>query len=103
MVERLRRRALKENRFDDANDAVVTRRLEVYERETRPMLEYYPAEKIVPIDAMQPQIRVLTQILNTVAPLKEAIDRQNTAVTSAPQQVTIQTPPPKVVTVPGTV
>src|SRR5262249_53135802 len=34
MVERLRRRALKENRFDDANDSVIQHRLEVYENET---------------------------------------------------------------------
>jgi len=100
MVERLRRRALKENRFDDANDAVVRKRLDVYERDTKPMLDYYPDEKIVPIDAMQPQIRVLTQILNTVAPLKEQIDKQAAAMMAQPQ-VTVQTPPPKVVAVPG--
>ena len=34
MVERLKRRALKENRIDDASDSVIKRRLEVYERET---------------------------------------------------------------------
>ena len=99
MVERLRRRALKENRFDDANDAVVRKRLDVYERDTKPMLDYYPDEKIVPIDAMQPQIRVLTQILNEVAPLKEQIDKQAAEMTA--QQVTVQTAPPKVVAVPG--
>src|SRR5687767_11546470 len=32
MVERLRRRALKENRLDDANDKVIQHRLEVYDR-----------------------------------------------------------------------
>jgi adenylate kinase len=74
MVERLRRRALKENRFDDANDAVISRRLEIYERETKPMLDFYPDEKIVEVDAMQSQIRVLTKILTVMAPLKEAID-----------------------------
>jgi adenylate kinase len=42
MVERLRRRALKENRIDDASDVVIKRRLEVYERETRPVLDFYP-------------------------------------------------------------
>ena len=52
MVERLRRRALRENRFDDANDAVIRRRLEIYERDTRPVLEYYPADKVVQVDAM---------------------------------------------------
>src|SRR4030095_10647055 len=51
MVERLRRRALKENRLDDANDKVIQHRLEVYEKETRPVLANYPAEKVAQVDA----------------------------------------------------
>ncbi|MBC7783954.1 MAG: nucleoside monophosphate kinase [Burkholderiales bacterium] len=79
MVERLRRRALRENRFDDANDAVIQRRLEVYERETRPILEFYSPEKIVSIDAMKSQIRVLTEILDILTPLKDKIDQSSVA------------------------
>jgi adenylate kinase len=74
MVERLRRRALKENRFDDANDKVIQRRLEVYENETRPLLSFYPPEKIVRIEAMQSQIRVLSELVKLLVPLKEAIE-----------------------------
>ncbi len=74
MVERLRRRALKENRFDDANDKVIQRRLEVYESETRPLLSFYPPEKIVRIEAMQSQIRVLSELVKLLVPLKEAIE-----------------------------
>lgn len=74
MVERLRRRALRENRFDDANDDVITRRLEVYERDTRPVLDFYPPEKIVRVDATQSQIRVLSEIVQVLVPLKEARD-----------------------------
>lgn len=74
MVERLRRRALRENRFDDANDAVIQRRLEVYERDTRPVLECYPAEKIAKVDATMSQIRVLSEIVKDLVPLKEYID-----------------------------
>lgn len=74
MVDRLRKRAVTEKRFDDADDVVIQRRLEIYERETAPVLEHYPAEKIVAIDAMQTQIRVLTQILQAVAPLRDALD-----------------------------
>jgi adenylate kinase len=70
MVERLRRRALRENRFDDANDSVIQHRLEVYEHETRPVLDYYPADKIVRIDATMSQIRVLSEILEVLVPLK---------------------------------
>jgi adenylate kinase len=74
MVERLKRRALKENRFDDANDAVIQHRLEVYEHETRPVLDYYAPEKVVRIDSTLSQIRVLSQILEVMVPIKEAHD-----------------------------
>ena len=74
MIERLRRRALKENRFDDANDKVIQNRLEVYERETKPVLEHYPAEKIARIDATMNQLNVLSAIIREVAPIKSDID-----------------------------
>src|SRR5437879_4312297 len=74
MVERLRRRALKENRFDDANDEVIHRRLMVYDVETKPVLDYYPESKIVRIDATMSQISVLSEIIRILVPLKEEID-----------------------------
>ena len=74
MVERLRRRALKENRFDDASDAVINKRMEVFGRETRPVLEMYPKDIIHRIDATMSQIRVLSEIIRILVPLKEAID-----------------------------
>jgi len=76
MVERLRRRALKENRFDDANDEVIHRRLVEYENKTRPVLDYYPKEKIHRVDATMSQIRVLSDILKVLVPVKEKIDVQ---------------------------
>ena len=74
MVERLRRRALKENRFDDANDEVIHRRLVAYENQTRPVLDYYPKEKIHEVDATMSQIRVLRDILEVLVPIKERHD-----------------------------
>jgi adenylate kinase len=74
MVERLRRRALKENRVDDASDEVINRRFDVYMKETNPVLDYYPDEKIVKIDAAQSQIRVLGEIIRVLVPLKESLD-----------------------------
>jgi adenylate kinase len=76
MVERLRRRALKENRFDDANESVIRKRLDVYEQETRPVLQHYPQDIIVRVDAMYSQIRVLSEILKVLVPLKETRDRE---------------------------
>jgi adenylate kinase len=77
MVERLRRRALKENRFDDASDEVIHRRLKVYETETRPVLAFYPPEKIIRIDATMSQISVLSELVKVLVPLKEEIDREH--------------------------
>jgi adenylate kinase len=74
MVERLRRRALKENRIDDANDKVIQHRLEVYERETHPVLSNYPADKVAQVDATMSQIKVLQKIIDVIAPIKSAID-----------------------------
>jgi adenylate kinase len=80
MVERLRRRALRENRIDDASDAVIRRRLEVYERETRPVLDFYSPDKIVRVDATMSQIRVLSEVIKTLVPLKESMDEDHRAI-----------------------
>jgi adenylate kinase len=69
MTERLRRRALKENRLDDARDDVIRRRLDVYEAETRPVLEYYPKDKIIQVDATLTQTDVLVSILTAIRPV----------------------------------
>lgn len=76
MVERIKRRALKENRVDDAKDDVIRHRMCVYDRDTMPLLEYYGEDKIVEIDATMSQIRVLRSIIDVLVPLKEKLDRQ---------------------------
>jgi adenylate kinase len=81
MIERLRRRALRENRFDDASDTVIRKRLETYERDTRPVLGYYPPEKIIRVEATMSQIRVLSKLVEFLVPLKEAHDQARAAST----------------------
>jgi adenylate kinase len=71
MIKRLRRRALKENRSDDAREDVIRRRWEVYEQETRPVLDYYPSEIIRTVDAIGSPARVLEHVLEAVAPVQE--------------------------------
>src|SRR5260370_16700167 len=41
LVERLQRRALKENRLDDANMDVIRKRLKIYTKKTNPFLQFY--------------------------------------------------------------
>ena len=74
MVRRLRGRALKENRVDDADEKVIRNRFAVYEKETRPVLDFYPQEKIANVDALQTPIHVLGDILTILTPLRDAID-----------------------------
>ncbi|MBU3664523.1 MAG: nucleoside monophosphate kinase [Chthoniobacterales bacterium] len=63
LVERLKRRALRDNRFDDANEEVIRHRLETYDNESRPLLEYYGPDRILHIDATQSPVDVLASIL----------------------------------------
>ncbi|MGO9245021.1 MAG: adenylate kinase family protein [Verrucomicrobiia bacterium] len=66
MVRRLKSRALKENRLDDANEKTIAHRLEVYDRESRPVLEYYPERLRVDVDALQSPIEVAHDILSAI-------------------------------------
>ena len=77
MIERLRRRALKENRIDDASDDVISRRMDVFEKETRPVLDKYPSNLVHRIDATKSQIRILNEIIDIIVPLKEQLDDES--------------------------
>ena len=66
LVTRLKKRALKENRFDDANEEVIRRRLATYDAESRPVLEFYGPVLTRQIDATQPPVKVLFEILETI-------------------------------------
>lgn len=69
---RLRKRALKDNRFDDARDDVIERRIQTYEAETKPVLEYYSSGKyahshlIHDVDATKHPAIVAYEILNSI-------------------------------------
>jgi adenylate kinase len=67
LVERLQRRALRENRLDDANLSVIRNRLETYESETKPVLDFYGPNLVHTIDSTQTPVNVLRDILRTVA------------------------------------
>ena len=66
LYARLKKRALKDNRLDDANEEVINRRLETYEKESKPVLDYYPREIITVVDANEPPAKVLLNILASV-------------------------------------
>lgn len=66
LVNRLRRRAIKDNRLDDASDDVIVRRLQTYDDESSPVLKFYKKTGVVNIDASQFPYQVLRDILEHV-------------------------------------
>ena len=66
MVLRLQRRALKENRLDDTDPAVIRKRLEVFESNSKPVLDFYGPELRCDIDATQTPIQVARDVLQAV-------------------------------------
>ena len=66
IVERLKKRALKDNRIDDANDDVISKRLAVYEDESKPVIAHYGRDLITEIDAMASPVEVLHKVVQTI-------------------------------------
>ena len=62
LIARLMGRAKKSDRPDDADRSVIENRIEVYERETSPVLEAYPKKLIARVNADQPPLAVLRDV-----------------------------------------
>jgi adenylate kinase len=62
LIARLAARAKKSNRPDDADRSVIENRIEVYERETSPVLDAYPKKLIARVNADQHPLGVLRDI-----------------------------------------
>ncbi len=70
-IERLKARALRENRLDDMSDEVIHRRLQTYYDETFKTLAYYPSELIYDVDGGHRTIDVLCDIANRLAQVQK--------------------------------
>ena len=66
LVRRLQRRALKDNRLDDANLEVIRERLKTYERETKPVLNFYGKKLVHRINADGTPPEMFAKILRHV-------------------------------------
>ncbi len=71
-AERLRARALRENRLDDMNDDVISRRLQTYYDETYQTLSFYDASLVLDVDASGTPLEVLRTIIDRLADLQHA-------------------------------
>ncbi|GHC51691.1 adenylate kinase family protein [Roseibacillus persicicus] len=70
LARRMRKRALKENRYDDANDAVIEQRIRTYEEETKPILEFYGPKMVADIDATGTPVKVLYDVIERLMQLQ---------------------------------
>ena len=73
MIDRMKRRAIRENRIDDANEQVIRHRFRVYETETTAVLDYYPADHIDRIDALGSPASVLRKLLDVLVPVQDEL------------------------------
>lgn len=65
LITRIRKRAIKSGRLDDANEEVIRNRIQRYEDETKELLDYY-ADRRSDINADQVPVRVLDEILQVI-------------------------------------
>ena len=82
LAERLKRRALRDNRLDDANEEVIRHRLETYEQESFPVLAHYGEKLVERLDASMSPVEVLAQI--TAVLVKDRAGRAGEEGFSAP-------------------
>jgi len=66
-TERLKARALRENRLDDINEEVINRRLALYRDETIDTLSFYDPSLVFEVDASRPPLDVLGLIVGRLS------------------------------------
>ena len=69
LARRMRKRALKSNRIDDASDIVIEDRIKTYEAETNPLIDFYDDNITTDIDASQEPVKVLHDIISKLITL----------------------------------
>jgi adenylate kinase len=69
LARRMRKRALKEGRMDDANEITIQHRITTYEQETKELYDFYGGRREYEIDATQPPAKVLHDILGRIMQL----------------------------------
>src|SRR5262249_14008138 len=69
LVKRLQRRALKDNRLDDANMDVIRARLKTYEEETKPVMNFYDKKVVNRISSDDTPAETFLKVLREVVKL----------------------------------
>jgi len=82
---RMRKRALKENRYDDASDEVIEQRIRTYEEETKPILDYYGEDLVTDINASETPVKVLYDVIGRLMELDVYTEMAGSSQTSRPR------------------
>jgi adenylate kinase len=69
LVHRMQRRALKDNRLDDANIEIIRARLKTYDKETKPVLNFYGKSIVHRINTDGTPVETFAKILRHVVKL----------------------------------
>ena len=77
MIHRIRSRAIRENRTDDANETIIRRRFDVYRAVTEPVLNQYDPAIIHEVDANGSPAEVLFEILKCLIPVQNELFEAN--------------------------
>lgn len=73
MIHRIRRRAIRDNRTDDANESIIRRRFDIYREVTAPVLQQYDSAIVYEVDANGSPAEVLNAILNCLIPIQNEL------------------------------
>lgn len=65
LITRIRKRAIKDGRLDDASEEVIARRIRHYEEETKELLDFY-SDRRSDLNANQVPVKVLDDILQVI-------------------------------------
>ena len=71
LVQRILDRARQQGRPDDADESIVRHRFDVYQSESAPVLDYYPAELLGDVDPIGLPGEVLARVLELVLPVQQ--------------------------------
>lgn len=69
LIERMKKRAVQEGRSDDGSEEVIRRRMAIFERDTRPVLDHYGPNVLHAIDAtltIELKLQVVLAVLNSI-------------------------------------
>ena len=69
LIARIQGRAIKDNRLDDANLDVIRQRFKTYEKETKPVINFYGKKLVHHINTDQPPVKTFFDMLKHVVKL----------------------------------